>query len=50
MELAITVQKDEVILPLQYSEYADVFSEQTLTLYPHNETLITPLTSRNLLH
>ena len=26
-ELAIAAQKDEVTLPLQYTEYADVFSE-----------------------
>ena len=28
-ELAIAAHKDEVMLPLQYSVYVDVFSEQT---------------------
>ena len=26
-ELAITAQKDDVVLPPQYADYADVFSE-----------------------
>ena len=33
-ELAIAVHKDEVTLPLQYSVYADVFSEQTFDTLP----------------
>ena len=33
-ELAITAHKDEVTLPHQYSEYADVFSEQTFDALP----------------
>ena len=34
MELAIATHKDEVTLPLQYSVYADVFSEQTFNALP----------------
>ena len=35
-ELAIAAAKDEVILPPQYSEYADIFEEQMFsTLPPH---------------
>ena len=34
MELAITTPKDEVTLPLQYSAYTDVFSEQTFNTLP----------------
>ena len=34
MELAIAAHKDEVTLPPQYSEYADVFSEQTFDALP----------------
>ena len=34
MELAIAAHKDEVTLPLQYSVYADVFSEQTFNALP----------------
>ena len=33
-ELAIAAHKDELILPLQYSVYADVFSEQTFDNLP----------------
>ena len=33
-ELAIATHKDEVILPPQYSVYADVFSEQTFDTLP----------------
>ena len=33
-ELAIAAHKDEVILPPQYSVYADVFSEQTFDILP----------------
>ena len=33
-ELAITMHKDEVTLPPQYSVYADVFSEQTFDTLP----------------
>ena len=33
-ELAIAAHKDEVTLPQQYSEYADVFSEQTFDVLP----------------
>ena len=33
-ELAITAHKDEVTLPLQYSDYIDVFSEQTFDTLP----------------
>ena len=33
-ELAITAHKDEVMLPPQYSVYADVFSEQTFDALP----------------
>ena len=33
-ELAIAAQKDEVTLPLQYTEYADVFSERTFDILP----------------
>ena len=33
-ELAIATQKDEVVLPLRYSDYADVFSEQTFDILP----------------
>ena len=33
-ELAIATHKDEVILPPQYSAYADVFSEQTFDTLP----------------
>ena len=34
MELTITAHKDEVTLPLQYSVYADIFSEQTFDILP----------------
>ena len=34
MELAIATPKDEVMLPSQYSIYADVFSEQTFNALP----------------
>ena len=34
MELAIATHKDEVVLPSQYSVYADVFSEQTFNTLP----------------
>ena len=34
MELAIAAHKDEVTLPLQYSTYTDVFSEQTFNALP----------------
>ena len=34
MELAIAAHKDEVTLPPQYSEYANVFSEQTFDALP----------------
>ena len=34
MELAIATHKDEITLPLQYSAYADVFSEQTFNTLP----------------
>ena len=33
-ELAIAAHKDEVTLPLQYSVYTDVFSEQTFNILP----------------
>ena len=33
-ELAIAAHKDEVTLPPQYSNYADVFSEQTFDTLP----------------
>ena len=33
-ELAIAAHRDEVTLPLQYSAYADVFSEQTFNILP----------------
>ena len=33
-ELAIATHKDEITLPLQYSAYADVFSEQTFNTLP----------------
>ena len=33
-ELAIATHKDEVVLPPQYSVYADVFSEQTFDTLP----------------
>ena len=33
-ELAIAVEKDEVVLPPQYSEYADVFGEQMFNTLP----------------
>ena len=33
-ELTITAQKEEVTLPLQYSNYTDVFSEQTFNTLP----------------
>ena len=33
-ELAIATHKDEVVLPPQYSTYADVFSEQTFDTLP----------------
>ena len=33
-ELAIAAHKDEVTLPQQYSEYTDVFSEQTFDALP----------------
>ena len=48
-ELAIAAPKDKVMLPLQYSTYADVFSEQTFDTLPRGETLTTPSTSRSLL-
>ena len=51
MELAIAAHKDKVTLPLQYSAYADVFSEQTfLTPFPHDETSTMPLTSKSPSH
>ena len=34
MELAITTHKDKITLPLQYSAYADVFTEQTFNTLP----------------
>ena len=34
MELAIAAQKDEITLPSQYAEYADVFSERTFDVLP----------------
>ena len=34
MELAIAAHKDEVVLPPQYSDYVDVFSEQTFNTLP----------------
>ena len=33
-ELAITAHKNEVTLPPQYEEYADIFSEQTFYILP----------------
>ena len=33
-ELAIAAHKEEVVLPPQYSTYADVFSEQTFDTLP----------------
>ena len=33
-ELAIATHKDEVMLPQQYSEYTDIFSEQTFDALP----------------
>ena len=33
-ELAIATQKDDVVLPTQYADYADVFSEQTFNTLP----------------
>ena len=33
-ELAIAAHKDEVMLPPQYSDYTDVFSEQTFDALP----------------
>ena len=33
-ELAIAAQKDEVVLPPQYNDYAEVFSEWTLDALP----------------
>ena len=33
-ELAIAAHKDEVTLPQQYSEYTDIFSEQTFDALP----------------
>ena len=33
-KLAISTKKDEVILPPQYADYADVFSEQTFNALP----------------
>ena len=33
-ELAITAQKNNVILPPQYADYANVFSEQTFDTLP----------------
>ena len=33
-ELAIAAQKEEVTLPPQYTEYANVFSEQTFDILP----------------
>ena len=33
-ELAITAQKNDVVLPPQYADYADVFSEQTFNVLP----------------
>ena len=39
-ELAITANKDEVVLPFQYSEYANVFGEQMFNNLPPAETSI----------
>ena len=33
-ELAIAAQKEEITLPPQYAEYADVFSERTFDILP----------------
>ena len=33
-KLAITAQKDDVILPPQYVDYTDVFSERTFDILP----------------
>ena len=33
-ELAITTQKNDVVLPPQYADYADVFSERTFNVLP----------------
>ena len=33
-ELAITTQKDKVVLPPQYTDYADIFSEWTFDILP----------------
>lgn len=33
-ELAITVQKDNITLPPQFTDYADVFSERTFDILP----------------
>ena len=40
-ELAITANKDEVVLPFQYSEYDNVFGEQMFNNLPPAETSIT---------
>ena len=42
-KLVIAAQKDNVILPPQYADYADIFSERTFDILPPDETLTTLL-------
>ena len=36
-ELTIATKKDEVVLPPQYSDYADIFSERTFDILPPHQ-------------
>ena len=41
-ELAIAATKDDVVLPPQYSDYADIFGEQMFNALPPTEVSTTP--------